>query len=216
MGLLGMPEAELNVLADVAGKDVVELGCGTAYFSAWLARRGARPVGVDVTPAQLETARRAPEGDGDRVPAARGERGGGAAAGCIVRRGALGVRRFDLVRPLPLDPGGGAPAPAGRRARLPAQLDALDALRGARRLARDAAAAAARAEPARLGGRRDDRVPPSARRAVRAPAREPASTSSRSRSCTRPRDAKKAEYYHSDPASGGKWPWEEIWRARKR
>jgi SAM-dependent methyltransferase len=36
---------------------VIELGCGTAYFSAWLARRGARPVGVDVTPAQLETAR---------------------------------------------------------------------------------------------------------------------------------------------------------------
>lgn len=34
------------------------LGCGTAYVSAWLARRGARPVGVDVTPAQLATARR--------------------------------------------------------------------------------------------------------------------------------------------------------------
>ena len=38
--------------------DVVELGCGTAYFSAWLAKRGARPVGVDPTPAQLATARR--------------------------------------------------------------------------------------------------------------------------------------------------------------
>lgn len=37
---------------------MVELGCGTAYFSAWLAARGARPVGVDVTPAQLDTARR--------------------------------------------------------------------------------------------------------------------------------------------------------------
>jgi SAM-dependent methyltransferase len=35
----------------------VELGCGTAYFSAWLAKRGARPVGVDPTPAQLATAR---------------------------------------------------------------------------------------------------------------------------------------------------------------
>src|SRR5262249_40600632 len=51
-------ESELNVLGEVAGKDVVELGCGTAYFSAWLAKRGARPVGVDPTPAQLETARR--------------------------------------------------------------------------------------------------------------------------------------------------------------
>src|SRR5213596_3043283 len=43
---------------DVRGLDVVELGCGTAYLSAWLAKRGARPVGVDPTPAQLATARR--------------------------------------------------------------------------------------------------------------------------------------------------------------
>ena len=57
-GMFSVPEAEVGVLGDVAGLDVVELGCGTAYFSAWLARRGARVVGVDVTPAQLETARR--------------------------------------------------------------------------------------------------------------------------------------------------------------
>jgi SAM-dependent methyltransferase len=38
--------------------DVVELGCGTGYVSAWLARRGARPVGIDNSPAQLDTARR--------------------------------------------------------------------------------------------------------------------------------------------------------------
>lgn len=57
-GILGVPERELGLLGDVAGKDVVELGCGTAYVSAWLARRGARPVGVDLTVEQLETARR--------------------------------------------------------------------------------------------------------------------------------------------------------------
>jgi SAM-dependent methyltransferase len=57
-GVFGVPEDEVRVLGDVAGLDVVELGCGTAYFSAWLAKRGARPVGVDVTPAQLATARR--------------------------------------------------------------------------------------------------------------------------------------------------------------
>ncbi len=57
-GSWSIDESELNVLGDVAGLDVVELGCGTAYFSAWLARRGARPVGVDITPAQLDTARR--------------------------------------------------------------------------------------------------------------------------------------------------------------
>ena len=57
-GPFSVPESEAGVLGNVDGLDVVELGCGTAYFSAWLARRGARPVGVDVTPAQLETARR--------------------------------------------------------------------------------------------------------------------------------------------------------------
>ncbi|HET8605992.1 MAG TPA: class I SAM-dependent methyltransferase [Gaiellaceae bacterium] len=57
-GIWHVPESELRALPDVAGRDVAELGCGTAYFSAWLARLGARPVGVDVTPAQLETARR--------------------------------------------------------------------------------------------------------------------------------------------------------------
>jgi SAM-dependent methyltransferase len=59
--MFGVPESEVGALGDVAGLDVVDLGCGTGYFSAWLARRGARPVGVDVTPAQLDTARRLQE-----------------------------------------------------------------------------------------------------------------------------------------------------------
>jgi SAM-dependent methyltransferase len=63
-GVFGVPEAELAVLGDVAGLDVVDLGCGTAYLSTWLATRGARPVGVDVTPAQLDTARRMQEETG--------------------------------------------------------------------------------------------------------------------------------------------------------
>ena len=57
-GVWRVPESEVGVLPEVEGKDVVELGCGTAYFGAWLAKRGARVVGVDITPAQLETARR--------------------------------------------------------------------------------------------------------------------------------------------------------------
>jgi SAM-dependent methyltransferase len=56
-GVWSVPEDEVRVLGDVDGLDAVELGCGTAYISAWLARRGARPVGIDPTPAQLETAR---------------------------------------------------------------------------------------------------------------------------------------------------------------
>jgi SAM-dependent methyltransferase len=67
-GVFEAPEEELGTLGDVAGLDVVELGCGTAYVSAWLARRGARPVGVDVTPAQLATARRCQEEFGLHFP----------------------------------------------------------------------------------------------------------------------------------------------------
>jgi SAM-dependent methyltransferase len=77
-GLWKTPETEIGVLGEVAGLDVVELGCGTAYFSAWLARRGAGVVGVDPTPAQLATARRMQaefglefalvEGFGEEVP----------------------------------------------------------------------------------------------------------------------------------------------------
>jgi len=61
-GVWSVPESELHALPGVAGKDVVELGCGTAYFGAWLKKAGAaRVVGVDPTPAQLETARRCNE-----------------------------------------------------------------------------------------------------------------------------------------------------------
>ena len=67
-GVFGIPESEVGVLGDVAGKDVIELGCGTAYFSAWLARRGARVTGLDVTPAQLETARRCQRETGIEFP----------------------------------------------------------------------------------------------------------------------------------------------------
>ena len=58
-GIWRVPDSELHVLPeDLAGKDVIELGCGTAYISAWLARRGARVVGIDNSAAQLATARR--------------------------------------------------------------------------------------------------------------------------------------------------------------
>jgi SAM-dependent methyltransferase len=64
-GKWSIPERDLRVLPDLAGKEVVELGCGTGYFGAWLKRAGAqRVVGVDVTPAQLETARRMNEQHG--------------------------------------------------------------------------------------------------------------------------------------------------------
>jgi SAM-dependent methyltransferase len=58
-GIWSVPESQVGMFPpDLEGKDVVELGCGTAYVSAWMARRGARPVGLDNSPAQLATARR--------------------------------------------------------------------------------------------------------------------------------------------------------------
>jgi len=58
-GIFDVPESEVHLLPDdLAGKDAIELGCGTAYISAWMARRGARVVGIDNSEAQLATARR--------------------------------------------------------------------------------------------------------------------------------------------------------------
>ena len=57
-GVWHQPESSVRALPDVRGLEVVELGCGTGYFGAWLRKLGAsRVVGVDVTPAQLATAR---------------------------------------------------------------------------------------------------------------------------------------------------------------
>lgn len=58
-GIWGVPESELHMLPeDMRGMDAVELGCGTGYVSSWMARRGARVTGIDVSEAQLATARR--------------------------------------------------------------------------------------------------------------------------------------------------------------
>jgi SAM-dependent methyltransferase len=58
-GIFHVPEADAGLLPDrLDGIDAVELGCGTGYVSAWLARRGARPVAIDPTEGQLAIARR--------------------------------------------------------------------------------------------------------------------------------------------------------------
>jgi SAM-dependent methyltransferase len=57
-GIWGTPESELGLLTDVGdGTDAIDLGCGTGYVCAWLARRGALPVGIDVSDEQLDSAR---------------------------------------------------------------------------------------------------------------------------------------------------------------
>ncbi len=58
-GMWQIPEADLRVLGDVAGKNVLELGCGAAQWAILLARQGARVVGLDNSERQLEHAREA-------------------------------------------------------------------------------------------------------------------------------------------------------------
>ncbi|MEO0939870.1 MAG: class I SAM-dependent methyltransferase [Pseudomonadota bacterium] len=51
-------EAQVQMLpADMTGMNAVELGCGTGYVSAWMARRGATVTAIDLSPEQLATAR---------------------------------------------------------------------------------------------------------------------------------------------------------------
>jgi SAM-dependent methyltransferase len=57
-GTSQIPEAELHILGEIAGKDILEFGCGAAQWSIALAARGARPVGLDLSERQLEHARR--------------------------------------------------------------------------------------------------------------------------------------------------------------
>lgn len=57
-GLWRIPEAELHILGEVEGLDILELGCGAARWSIALAECGARPVGLDVSSRQLQHARR--------------------------------------------------------------------------------------------------------------------------------------------------------------
>ena len=58
-GIWGLPESQLRLLpADMTQSKAIELGCGTGYVSAWMARRGADVVGIDNSLDQLKTAQR--------------------------------------------------------------------------------------------------------------------------------------------------------------
>jgi len=67
-GTWAVPEAELGILGDVAGKDVLEFGCGAAQWSIFLRKRGARAVGIDLAARQLWHARRLSAEFGIPVP----------------------------------------------------------------------------------------------------------------------------------------------------
>lgn len=68
-GLWRRPESALRVLDSVAGRDVLELGCGAAHWAYSLARRGARVAALDICGAQLRHAARLAHGDARPRPA---------------------------------------------------------------------------------------------------------------------------------------------------
>jgi len=68
----GLDEETAGVLGDVAGRDVLEVGCGAAQCARWLVTRGARAVGLDLSERQLQHARRIDDSSGVRVPVVAG------------------------------------------------------------------------------------------------------------------------------------------------
>ncbi|MCP2261126.1 Methyltransferase domain-containing protein [Streptoalloteichus tenebrarius] len=64
----GLREADAGLLGPVAGARVLEVGCGSASCSRWLATRGARPVALDLSGGMLRHARAASAESGVEVP----------------------------------------------------------------------------------------------------------------------------------------------------
>lgn len=61
-------EAEARLLGPVGGRRVLEVGCGAAMCSRWLATQGADVVGIDLSSGMLRHARAAAERTGVGVP----------------------------------------------------------------------------------------------------------------------------------------------------
>ena len=64
----GLREADARLLGDVAGRRVLEVGCGAAAAARWLATQGARPVALDLSAGMLRHAAQAADRTGVRVP----------------------------------------------------------------------------------------------------------------------------------------------------
>ena len=133
-GIWSVPEVEVEMLpVDMGGLDAIELGCGTGYVSAWMARRGATVTAVDNSEAQLATARRLAaehglditfiHGNAETVPLPDGS-----FDFAINEYGAC-----HLVYPRGLAPGGPSPAAPRRAACVPGQPPDGFGLRPARR-----------------------------------------------------------------------------------
>jgi ubiquinone/menaquinone biosynthesis C-methylase UbiE len=63
----GLREADVHLLGDVRGRDVLEVGCGAAQGARWLVGAGARVTAFDVSHGQLLQSRRLDTATGVRV-----------------------------------------------------------------------------------------------------------------------------------------------------
>jgi ubiquinone/menaquinone biosynthesis C-methylase UbiE len=64
----GHTEADLRVLGEVEGKDVLEVGSGAGQCSRWVRTQGGRAIGLDLSHRQLQHSRRIDETTGVVVP----------------------------------------------------------------------------------------------------------------------------------------------------
>ncbi|MDR1798545.1 MAG: methyltransferase domain-containing protein, partial [Bifidobacteriaceae bacterium] len=72
----GWDEDDAHLLGDVAGLDVIEVGCGAGQGSRWAWRQGARAVGVDLSSGMLRVGARLDSG-GAGAPASGATTGPG-------------------------------------------------------------------------------------------------------------------------------------------
>jgi SAM-dependent methyltransferase len=64
----GLREADAHLLGDVAGRTVLEVGCGAAQAARWLVAAGAQVTAFDVSYGQLQQARQLDRRTGVAVP----------------------------------------------------------------------------------------------------------------------------------------------------
>ncbi len=108
----GLLQPLLDLLGDIAGRQVLDAGCGEGYLARVLAARGAQVTGIDLSPRMIELARaRNPSGIDYQVgdlsaplPAIAGRFD--AAASYLVLNDVTGYRGFAATLAASLKPGG--------------------------------------------------------------------------------------------------------------
>ena len=219
-GMWHVPEEDLNILPDVSGLDVVDLGCGTGYWCAWFAKLGARPVGLDLSEEQLATARMLQEEHGIEFPLIHAS-----AEDPPLPDGSFDIVFSEFGAAIWCDPYVWIPhahrllRPGGRLIFLcHSILDSLCTPDGEEPTGERSSASAARPPEDRLAGaerRGEHRLPPASWGAHRASARHRLRARGASRGLRAGgRPADEVRYYVARGWAQS-WPGEEVWVARR-